>query len=138
MQYSRVKRSLPDFSDRIKRYMGMDSVLLMFVILFFIYFAYVILFGERNIFRLIQKEQYRNSLFEEVSKLKSENIQLEERINYLNSDTFFIEKRAREDLGLVKEGEEVYIIVDKENISDKKEKRWIDRVKEKYQVFHLR
>ncbi|WP_456391998.1 FtsB family cell division protein [Persephonella sp.] len=116
----------------------MDSVLLMFVILFFIYFAYVILFGERNIFRLIQKEQYRNSLFEEVSKLKSENIQLEERINYLNSDTFFIEKRAREDLGLVKEGEEVYIIVDKENISDKKEKRWIDRVKEKYQVFHLR
>ncbi len=138
MQYSRVKRSLPDFSDRIKRYMGMDSVLLMFVILFFIYFAYVLLFGERNIFRLIQKEQYRNSLFEEVSKLKSENIQLEERINYLNSDTFFIEKRAREDLGLVKEGEEVYIIVDKENISDKKEKRWIDRVKEKYQVFHLR
>ncbi|WP_457626946.1 FtsB family cell division protein [Persephonella sp.] len=129
---------MPDFSDRIKRYMGMDSVLLMFVILFFIYFAYVILFGERNIFRLIQKEQYRNSLFEEVSKLKSENIQLEERINYLNSDTFFIEKRAREDLGLVKEGEEVYIIVDKENISDKKEKRWIDRVKEKYQVFHLR
>ncbi|WP_456383716.1 FtsB family cell division protein [Persephonella sp.] len=129
---------MPDFSDRIKRYMGMDSVLLMFVILFFIYFAYVLLFGERNIFRLIQKEQYRNSLFEEVSKLKSENIQLEERINYLNSDTFFIEKRAREDLGLVKEGEEVYIIVDKENISDKKEKRWIDRVKEKYQVFHLR
>ncbi|NPA16945.1 MAG: septum formation initiator family protein [Aquificae bacterium] len=129
---------MPDFSGRLKRYMGMDSVLLMFVILFFIYFAYVILFGERNIFRLIQKEQYRNSLFEEVSKLKSENIQLEERINYLNSDTFFIEKRAREDLGLVKEGEEVYIIVDKENISDKKEKRWIDRVKEKYQVFHLR
>jgi len=138
MQYSKVKKSLPDFSGRLKRYMGMDSVLLMFVILFFIYFAYVILFGERNIFRLIQKEQYRNSLFEEVSKLKSENIQLEERINYLNSDTFFIEKRAREDLGLVKEGEEVYIIVDKENISDKKEKRWIDRVKEKYQVFHLR
>jgi len=138
MQYLRGKRFLPNFSDRIKRYMGMDTVLLMFVILFFIYFAYVILFGEKNIFRLIQKEQYRNTLLQEVSNLKSENAQLQKKIDYLSSDRFFIEKKAREDLGLVKEGEEVYVIIDKENIKGKKEKRWIDRVIEKYQVFHLK
>jgi len=138
MQYSRVKRSLPDFSGRLKRYVGMDTVLLMFIILFFVYFVYAILFGEKNIFRLIQKENHRNALQEEISELKKENQQLRQMVNYLKNDRFFIEKKAREDLGLVKEGEEVYIIVDKESIKRKKEKRWIDRVIEKYQVFHLK
>ncbi|MDQ7056491.1 MAG: septum formation initiator family protein [Persephonella sp.] len=125
-------------SDKLKGFLGVDTVLLFFSILLFFYFVFYIFFGERNIFRLIQKEHYRENLRQEIKQLTEENSQLRDKIKYLKSDLFFIEKRAREDLGLVKDGEEIYIIVDKDKKITKKDKRWIDRVLEKYQEFRLR
>ena len=49
------------------------------------------------------------SLEQEIVTLEETNIELSELINYLNS-TAYIEKKAREDLGLKKEGEETVII----------------------------
>ncbi|WP_456466138.1 FtsB family cell division protein [Persephonella sp.] len=138
MGYLKEKRFFQDFSDKIKRYIGVDSVLLLFSLLFFLYFVYFVFLGERNIFRLIQKENYRSYLKSQITQLKDENRDLEEKKNYLKSDRFFIEKKAREDLGLVKEGEEIYIIVDGEKRKNKKEERWIDKVIQKYQEFRLR
>jgi len=138
MQYLKGKRFFQDFSDRIKKYIGVDSVLLFFSLLFFLYFAYIIFFGERNIFKLIQKERYRSHLKTQITQLKTENYNLQEKIRYLKNDRFFIEKKAREDLGLVKDGEEIYIIVDGKDRKNKKEERWIDRVIQKYQEFRLR
>ncbi|NPA58462.1 MAG: septum formation initiator family protein [Aquificae bacterium] len=116
----------------------MDLVLLIFLFLFAVYFAYVLLFGEKNVFKLIKRENYRKTLQYEVSRLDMENKRLEQMINYLKKDMFFIEKKAREDLGLVKEGEEIYIIIDGDRIVPKKEKRWIDEVIKKYQEFQLK
>ncbi|WP_457636266.1 FtsB family cell division protein [Persephonella sp.] len=138
MQYLKEKRFFQDFSDKIKRYIGVDSVLLLFSLLFFLYFVYFVFLGERNIFRLIQKENYRSYLKSQITQLKDENRDLEEKKNYLKSDRFFIEKKAREDLGLVKEGEEIYVIVDGKERKNKKEERWIDKVIQKYQEFRLR
>jgi len=138
MQYSRGKRFSPGFSNKAKRYFGMDLVLLIFLFLFAVYFAYVLLFGEKNVFKLIKRENYRKTLQYEVSRLDMENKRLEQMINYLKKDMFFIEKKAREDLGLVKEGEEIYIIIDGDRIVPKKEKRWIDEVIKKYQEFQLK
>ncbi len=138
MQYLKERRFSPDLSDRLKRFFGVDFLLPFLTVLFFIYFAYLILFGERNIFTLIKKEAYRNSLQQEVLSLQEENKKLLETIQYLKNDRFFIEKKAREDLGLIKEGEEVFIIVDEKNVQPAKKERWIDRVIQKYQTFHLR
>ncbi|HHG74567.1 MAG TPA: septum formation initiator family protein [Persephonella sp.] len=138
MQYLKEKKFFQDFSDKIKRYIGVDSVLLLFSLLFFLYFVYFVFLGERNIFRLIQKENYRSYLKSQITQLKDENRDLEEKKNYLKSDRFFIEKKAREDLGLVKEGEEIYVIVDGKERKNKKEERWIDKVIQKYQEFRLR
>ncbi|MBK3331804.1 septum formation initiator family protein [Persephonella atlantica] len=138
MQYSKEKKFFQGLSDRIKELLGVDSVLLFFSLLLFLYFVFYIFLGERNIFRLIQKEKYRDSLRHEIKQLTEENIQLRDKIDYLKSDLFFIEKKAREDLGLVKDGEEIYIIVDRDGKIKGKERRWIDRVLEKYQEFKLR
>ncbi|SNZ03493.1 cell division protein FtsB [Persephonella hydrogeniphila] len=138
MQYLKEKRFSQDFSDRLKRYIGVDFVLLFLTLLFFLYFVYLLFFGEKNIFRLIQKERYRANLQSQITELKEENKALEEKIHYLKNDRFFIEKKAREDLGLVKEGEEIYIIVDRKSRKPKKEQRWIDKVIQKYQEFRLR
>ena len=138
MGYLKEKRFFQDFSDKIKRYIGVDSILLFLSLLFFLYFVYFVFFGERNIFRLILKEKYKSELKAEITQLKIDNHNLQEKIKYLKNDRFFIEKKAREDLGLVKEGEEIYIIVDGEKRKNKKEERWIDKVIQKYQEFRLR
>ncbi len=138
MQYLKEKRFSQDLSDRIKRYIGVDSVLILFSLFFFLYFVYIIFFGEKNIFKLIQKERYRSQLKAQITQLERDNHNLQEKIRYLKNDRFFIEKKAREDLGLVKEGEEIYVIVDGKERKNKKEERWIDRVIQKYQEFRLR
>ncbi|WP_457640562.1 FtsB family cell division protein [Persephonella sp.] len=103
-----------------------------------LYAGYFLFFGKNNIFRYIEREKQKISLQEEISLLKMENKNLMEKIEYLKTDTFFIEKKAREDLGLVKENEEIYIIIDKEVPQQHKEERWIDKIIRKYQEFRLR
>ena len=136
MQYSKEKRFSQNSLSKLKP--GVDSVLLLITLGLFIYFSYVLFFGDRNIFKLIQKEKIKNSLQQEVTKLQLEKKILQDTIEYLKSDRFFIEKKAREDLGLMKKGEEIYVIIDKDTPKRKKEKRWIDKVIQKYQEFKLR
>ncbi len=136
MQYSKEKRFSQNSLSKLKP--GVDSVLLLITLGLFIYFSYVLFFGDRNIFKLIQKEKIKNSLQQEVTQLQLEKKILQDTIEYLKSDRFFIEKKAREDLGLMKKGEEIYVIIDKDTPKRKKEKRWIDKVIQKYQEFKLR
>ncbi len=136
MQYLKEKRFTQNSLNRLKP--GVDSVLLLITLGLFIYFSYVLFFGDRNIFKLIKKEKIRNSLQQEVTQLQLEKKILQDTIDYLKSDRFFIEKKAREDLGLMKKGEEIYVIIDKDTHKRKKEERWIDKVKQKYQEFKLR
>ena len=136
MQYLKEKRFTQNSLNRLKP--GVDSVLLLITLGLFIYFSYVLFFGDRNIFKLIQKERIKNNLEQEVNQLQLENKILQDTIDFLKSDRFFIEKKAREDLGLMKKDEEIYVIIDENAPKRKKEERWIDKVKRKYQEFKLR
>ena len=136
-QFSKEKRYLKSFS-KINRFLGAERILLLFTVLAFIYSSYIILFGKNNIFKYIEKEQIKKSLQSEISQIKMENQILRKEISFLKKDTFYIEKKAREDLGLVKENDEIYIIVHKKKKSQEKEDRWIDKVIKKYQEFILR
>lgn len=96
---------------------------------------YLIVSLSRNIFSLIKKgeEIKRESL--KVEKLRAENEELKGQLEYASSPEF-IEKEAREKLGLAKEGEQVVvlpenveeIVLDKEKDKGKEElpnwKRW--------------
>ncbi len=136
-QFLKEKRFLRDFS-KINKLFGAERLLLLLTILSVFYALYVLFFGKTNIFKYIEKEQVKRNLQEEISQIKKENQKIREEISFLKKDRFFIEKKAREDLGLVKEGDEIYIIVQDKKPSREKKDRWIDRVIKKYQEFILR
>ncbi|WP_457622704.1 FtsB family cell division protein [Persephonella sp.] len=138
MQYSREKKLTRSLSDRLKVWLKAD-VILPFVTLFLvIYAAYFLFFGKNNLFRFLEKERQKVTLQEEIARLQNENRYLTEKIDYLKRDIFFIEKRAREDLGLIKDNEEIYIIVDKDVKNQEEPERWIDKMIKKYQEFMIR
>ena len=62
--------------------------------------------------RVKELEQMIDSQTEENQKLKLRNEQLEQEIEELKSGTESIEEKARTDLGMIKEGEEFYLIVE--------------------------
>lgn len=118
---------------------------LKFTVLFTLLLAiYTILFGENNIFKYFDKVKARNELLSQVESLESENEKLQRTIDYLQNDPFYIEKKARENLGLIKEHEEVYVLVNYKKLPTKNEEpeppnqtKWIDKIKEKYQEFKI-
>ncbi len=65
-------------------------------------------FGERGVLRLWHLRGERGKLSERNFLLHKENETLRERIYRLRHDDLYLEKIAREDLGLVRPGEIVY------------------------------
>jgi cell division protein FtsB len=124
--------------SKINKYLGAERILLLLTVFSILSSFYVILFGKTNIFKYIEKEEIKKSLLSEIKQIEKENTLLRKEISFLKRDRFYIEKKAREDLGLVKEGDEIYIIVQKKRKTQEKEDRWIDKVIKKYQEFILR
>ncbi|NPA53818.1 MAG: septum formation initiator family protein [Aquificae bacterium] len=123
---------------KINKHLGAERILLLFTFFSLIYTSYILFFGKNNIFKYIEKERTKKTLQEEIIKLQKENELLRKEISFLRRDKFYIEKKAREDLGLVKEGDEIFIIIPKKRKVQEQEDRWIDKVIKKYQEFILR
>lgn len=125
-------------------YKVLDRGLKLTVLFTLLLAIYTIIFGDNNIFKYFEKVKVRNELISQVESLKLENKKLQRTIDYLQNDPFYIEKKARENLGLVKDGEEVYVILNYKKPQPKDEEsevlnqtRWIDKIKEKYQEFKI-
>ena len=69
-------------------------------------------FKDDGFYRVKELEQMIGSQVEENERLKLRNEQLEREIEELKSGTESIEEKARTDLGMIKEGEEFYLIVE--------------------------
>ncbi len=69
-------------------------------------------FKDDGISRVKELEQMIDGQTEENQKLKLRNEQLEQEIEELKTGTESIEKKARTDFGMIKEGEEFYLIVE--------------------------
>lgn len=65
-------------------------------------------FGGMGFFKAINMRKNHAAVQEDIRSLKRENIQLSQRIEGLKNDPLYIERLARDRLGLVKEGELVY------------------------------
>ena len=65
-----------------------------------------------GLYRVQELEGLIENQLEENQKLKIQNEQLEREIEDLKSGTESIEEKARTDLGMIKDGEEFYLIVE--------------------------
>ena len=62
-------------------------------------------FGENGLLNLIRYQKQTQALVRELARVKAENERLREEVRQLQSDPAYIERLAREELGMVKPGE---------------------------------
>ena len=65
-------------------------------------------FGENGLINLVRYKKRAQALVQEAARLKKENQRLRREIERLKTDPAFIERLAREELGMVKPGELVF------------------------------
>lgn len=68
------------------------------------------LFGDRGMLRLVEQRERAQALEREIEALRVENARLAEEIRGLKSDPAAVEHLAREQLGLARPGEVVFLI----------------------------
>ena len=69
-------------------------------------------FGDRGMLNLVAQRERAAALEHEVNALRSENLRLAGEIRALRSDPRAVERLAREELGLARPGETVFLIRD--------------------------
>ena len=66
----------------------------------------------RSGYKYFSMKETRDGLKTEITELEDSNVNIKKKIKNLYNDEKFVEKIAREQLNLVKDGETVYIIAD--------------------------
>lgn len=72
------------------------------------------LFGDRGILQLLRQRERTEALAREIEQLREENRMLAEEIVSLRRDPAAVERLAREQLGLARPGESVFVLRDAE------------------------
>ena len=107
-----------DFSpQKIKR-----RILIILLVLFIVLILFALLTGDRNIQQYFQLKMQVKELEEEIERLEKENSHLEEMINLIDKDPFFIEKLAREELKKAKRDEIIIEFQNERELEDEVEK----------------
>jgi cell division protein DivIC len=65
-------------------------------------------FGERGFIYVYKKDKERQEYLKKIEELKKENQKLMEEIERLSNDSDYIEKVARKELNMVRDGEVIY------------------------------
>jgi len=73
-----------------------------------LYLLFSFFAGERGIIELIKIHERATRMQHEITSIQAENNQLSMEIEKLKNDPFYIERLAREKLGMVREGEWIY------------------------------
>ena len=73
------------------------------------------MFSEEGIAELQRARKQVDDLEREIAQLQSDNTRLRKEIDSLGRSTFVVERIAREDLGMSKPGEVVYMLPREEN-----------------------
>jgi len=68
------------------------------------------MFGDRGILHLMTQRQRADVLRQEIEALRAENLRLYSQIQELRTDPRSVERIAREELGLARPGETVFLI----------------------------
>ncbi|MDY0300042.1 MAG: septum formation initiator family protein [Trichlorobacter sp.] len=81
-------------------------------LLFILFFT---VFGERGLLRITELNRELAQLEENSAELKAANTRLKEEVMLLNNDRNYLERVAREELGLVKKNEVIYLFTSKKH-----------------------
>ncbi len=92
------------------------TICLLVVIVLMVAFA---VFGSRGVLRIVQAQKQKQQLQQQLADLQQQQKQLRIEIERLQKDKSYWEHLARTKLGMVREGELIYLIPDK----DTEEKR---------------
>src|SRR4030067_1773841 len=98
--YARVDRSMK--AGRMKK------LLIAAMIPVGVYFLVTFVFGEMGLVKYYRMKSQYQSLTQENAELKQDNIRLMREVRALKTDPAYIEKLARDKLGLARQGEVVY------------------------------
>ena len=82
------------------------------VVFYFVFLALNFVFGNKGYFRIKELNIKKTELIAEVEKVSKENEQLENELIAAKTSPFWIEKVAREELDMVKNGEIVFKLFD--------------------------
>lgn len=89
------------------------KALLLFSALAFVALLVSALFGDKGLLRLAEQRERTRALEQQVEGLRAENAELAHAITALKSDPRAIERLAREELGLLRPGETVFVLADR-------------------------
>jgi cell division protein FtsB len=84
---------------------SLKQILILFITILLLLAGYSALFGEYGFVALRKAERRSQEYIQRVEQLKKENREIRNEIRALKKDPTAIEKIAREELGLVREGE---------------------------------
>jgi len=73
------------------------------------------LFGQKGLAKLLALEIQRRALRAEVTRLQGERKALEDEVRRIREDPLYLERLARRELGMVKPGEILFIIVEEDH-----------------------
>ena len=90
----------------------MTRFFIVILVVFFLIIQFDIWVKDDGLNRVKELQEMIDSQSEENQRLRLRNQQLEREIDELKSGTESIEEKARTDLGMIKEGEEFYLIVE--------------------------
>ena len=91
------------------------------LVLIFGFLAYRFFTGPYGFVQIHSLWKEKNNLEKESKNLDAEIVDLEIEKKRLTDDEFYLEKQARERLGMIKEGEKVYRIIHEEKSNPQKE-----------------
>jgi cell division protein FtsB len=89
----------------------MKAVLILLVLVL-VYLQYRLWFGDGNLFEVMQLENEVQTQRDENIRLRERNDALDAEVRDLQEGLDAIEEHAREDLGMVKDGETFYQIIE--------------------------
>ncbi len=89
------------------------------LVVIFLMFAYAI-FGSRGVIRIFRAEKQKGELQQRLAELEQQKKQLRHEIERLQKDKNYWEQLARTKLGMVREGELIYYLPDKNTEREKK------------------
>jgi cell division protein FtsB len=115
MARRRTKRESPKstFFQKVKERTASKSrtAKKVLLLLAFAFIAYRFFAGPYGFLEIHKLWKEKNSLEEEAKALQAELIDMEIEKQRLTDDAFYLEKQARERLGMVREGEKVYRVI---------------------------
>jgi cell division protein FtsB len=95
-------------TDKIARNARRNIVLFAAGILLVLYFLASLILGEMGVVKYYRMKAQYTTLTEDIAKLKQDNAKLVKDVHALRSDPAYLERIARDKLGLARQGELVY------------------------------